>query len=327
MKILITGSAGFIGYHLSNKMISSKKNLVVGIDNLNNYYDLSLKKKRIKSIKNKSKKNFFFIKTDISNFTQLEKIFKKYKFDIVVNLAAQAGVRYSLKNPEAYLKSNLIGFFNILELSKKYKIKHLVSASTSSVYGRIKKLPLKVSIPADEPIQFYAATKRSNEIMGYSYSELYKMRITMIRFFTVYGPWGRPDMSYFLFVKNILENRKINVFNYGKHQRDFTHVYDIVEGIKLVVNKKTSKNTKKFNIINLCRGKKITLINFINIIEKYLNKKSKIRFMEMQKGDIENTLGDISETKKFIRFKPKINFKEGVKSFVDWYKSYYLIKK
>ncbi len=326
MKILITGSAGFIGYHLSNEMILSKKNSVIGIDNLSDYYDFSLKKSRVKSLKKKSKKNYLFIKTDISNFFQLEKIFKAYKFDIVVNLAAQAGVRYSIKNPEAYLKSNLIGFFNILELSKKYKIKHLISASSSSVYGKTKQLPLKVSRPADQPIQFYAATKRSNEIMGYSYSELYKMRITMIRFFTVYGPWGRPDMSPFLFVKNILNNKKINVFNHGNHQRDFTHVYDIIEGIKLVINKKASKKIQNFNIINLCRGKKIKLINFIKIIEECLNKKSKINFMKMQKGDIENTLGDLNETKKFIRFNPKIDIKEGMKSFIEWYKFFYSIK-
>jgi UDP-glucuronate 4-epimerase len=330
MKILVTGSSGFIGYHLVKKLMEYKSNQIVGIDSLDPYYDVSLKINRNKSLlKNNKYNNFKFYKVNLINAQALNRLFKKEKFDTVVNLAAQAGVRYSLENPTSYLRSNLIGFFNILDFSKKFKIKHLLSASTSSVYGESTKFPLKVSEPADEPIQFYAATKRSNEIMGYSYSHIHNLPITMLRFFTVYGPWGRPDMSLFLFVKNILNNKSINVFNYGNHSRDFTYVDDIIEGIYLAIKKIPKKNITKsippYKILNLGNGTKIKLMTFIKEIEKNLKKKANIKYLKIQKGDIKETLSDISETKKYIKYQPKVNVVEGVKKFINWYKVYYKI--
>lgn len=332
MKILITGIAGFIGYNLAKKLVSNKNNIIIGVDNLNNYYDVRLKKKRLKSLIKTANDNFFFYKIDISNYKDLNKAFNLYKIDTVINLAAQAGVRYSLENPREYFKSNLLGFFNILDLSKKYKIKHLISASTSSVYGEDNDMPLKASKPSDHPIQFYAATKRSNEIMGHSYSHIHRLPITMLRFFTVYGPWGRPDMSLFLFVKNIIKKKKINVFNFGNHSRDFTYIDDIVDGICLVIKKKPkpsktghdfSNSNAPFKILNLGRGKKIKLINFIKEIEKNLRIKVNINYLKKQKGDVKETLADITETQKYIKYKPKVEIKDGIKKFVDWYKDFY----
>ena len=239
MKILVTGCVGFIGFHLSRKLILNG-HTVIGVDSVNNYYGVKIKLDRLKILKKISKK-FIFKKGDISNKIFLEKIFKKFKIDQVINLAAQAGVRYSIENPKAYLDSNLIGFFNILECSKKYKIKHLIYASTSSVYGNNSKLPFRESRHADHPIQFYAATKRSNELIAHSYSHLYGLPTTGLRFFTVYGPWGRPDMALFIFTKNILNGDKINMFNFGNHIRDFTYVDDIVEPIVRLI-KKPPKN-------------------------------------------------------------------------------------
>ena len=242
MKILVTGCVGFIGFHVSRKLILDG-HFVIGVDSINNYYDTKIKKDRL-NILNKFSKKFVFKKGDISNNLFLEKVFKKFNIDQVINLAAQAGVRYSIENPKAYLDSNLIGFFNILECSRKFKIKHLVYASTSSVYGNNSKLPFKENRHADHPIQFYAATKRSNELMAHSYSHLYGLPTTGLRFFTVYGPWGRPDMALFIFTKNILNGDKINLFNYGNHIRDFTYVDDIVEPIKRFIKKIPKKNNK-----------------------------------------------------------------------------------
>ena len=333
MKILITGAAGFIGYHLSKKLITRSNNIVIGVDNLNDYYDINLKKQRLKSLSGIKNNNFFFLKTDIANYKNLKKIFNQHKIDIIINLAAQAGVRYSMENPREYFNSNLLGFFNLLDLSKKYKIKHLISASTSSVYGEDPSMRLKASKPADHPIQFYAATKRSTEIMGHSYSHIHGLPITMLRFFTVYGPWGRPDMSLFLFVKNIINKKKIKVFNFGNHSRDFTYIDDIVDGICLVIKKKptsskkninSSNSTAPFKILNLGRGKKVKLMNFINEIEKNLKIKAKINYLKKQKGDVQETLSDISETKKYINYNPKIDIEMGIKKFINWYKSYYI---
>ena len=336
MKILVTGVAGFIGYHTADRLLLNKKNKVVGIDSINNYYDKKLKFQCLKNLKKKHKKNFHFKKINLCQKNSLVNLFRSHKFDKVINLAAQVGVRYSLKNPNAYFESNLSGFFNILETCKKFKIKHLLSASSSSVYGANKKIPFNVKDIADHPIQFYAATKRCNEILAHSYSYCYNLPITLIRFFTVYGPWGRPDMALFLFVKNILKNKPINVYNFAKHSRDFTYIDDIVDGIIKTLNKNPKKNKnwnpKKpdpstsfapFKIINLGSSKKIKLMEYIKTIEKVLQKKAIIKFYKLQKGDIEDTLADIKETKKYINFKPKAKLYAGVSKFVKLYKSYY----
>ena len=334
MKILVTGAAGFIGFHTSKSLLKNNVT-IVGIDSLNNYYDTNLKKQRIKILKKLGKKKFIFKKIDICNKKIIFNLFKKYKFDKVINFAAQAGVRYVKKNPDAYFESNLRGFYNLIEACRIYKIKHLVSASTSSVYGANTNIPFSVNNSADHPTQFYAATKRSNEIIAHSYSHMYKIPITMIRFFTVYGPWGRPDMSLYLFVKNILKNKKIEVFNYGNHSRDFTYIDDIVKGIKLALNKiplkdkswnsklpKLSSSNAPFKILNLGNGNRISLIKYIKIIEKILNKKAKIKFMPFQSGDIKETLADLKETKKYLKFRPNTKIEYGVSEFIKWYLSY-----
>ena len=336
MKILITGVAGFIGYHTTYKLLSNKNNKVIGVDSMNSYYDKSLKYARLKDLKKKYPKNFYFKKLNLCNKKKVFNLFKKYKFDKVINLAAQAGVRYSLKKPEKYFRNNLLSFFNILESCKKFKIKHLLSASSSSVYGANKKIPFNIKDAADHPIQFYAATKRSNEIMGHSYSYLYKLPITFIRFFTVYGPWQRPDMALFLFVKNILKNKPINVYNFGKHSRDFTYIDDIVRGIVKTLNKNPKRNKKwnpkkpdpsssiaPFKIINLGSSKKISLMEYIKTIEKILKKKAVIKFSKLQKGDAKDTLADTIESQKYLNFKPKTKLYYGIKKFIDWYKNYY----
>ena len=286
---LITGSAGFIGFHLSKKLLSEGFN-VLGVDNLNNYYDQRIKQDRNKILK--KYKNYKFNKIDIKDYKKLDRIFRKNSIHGVVNLAAQAGVRYSLKNPRSYIENNINGFFNILELSKKYRIKKFIYASTSSIYGLQKKFPLKENFNTDNPIQLYAATKKSNELMATSYSHLYKMDTVGLRFFTVYGPWGRPDMALFKFTKNILKGKPIEIFNKGKHERDFTYVEDIVDGIhKIIISKKSKFGSKIFNIGN---GKKIRLLKYVQLIEKNLNKKSKKKFLPLQKGDVIKTH---SETK------------------------------
>jgi len=337
MKILVTGVAGFIGYHTVKNILYKNTNCkVIGIDSINSYYSKKLKLDRIKDLKKRFKKNFIFKKINISNKREIIKLFKGNNFHTVINLAAQAGVRYSLKNPDAYFNSNLKGFFNILEGCRIFKIKHLISASTSSVYGANHISRFSTKMPVGHPIQFYAATKRSNEIIGHSYSHIYKLPITFLRFFTVYGPWGRPDMSLFLFVKNILQNKPINVYNFGKHSRDFTYVDDIVSGILKVIKKIPKKNTRwnskkldqstsfaPFKILNLGSGKKISLFKYIKIIERQLEKKAIIKFFKMQKGDIQNSLSDIKETKKYINFKPKTNLEKGIRVFINWFKDYY----
>jgi UDP-glucuronate 4-epimerase len=333
MKILVTGCVGFIGFHLSKKLILNG-HTVIGVDSINNYYGTKIKFDRLKILRKTSKK-FIFKKGDISNSSFVERIFKKFKIDQVVNLAAQAGVRYSIKNPKAYLESNLIGFFNILDCSNRYKVNHLIYASTSSVYGNNSKLPFKESRHADHPIQFYAATKRSNELMAHSYSSLYKLPTTGLRFFTVYGPWGRPDMALFIFTKNILEGKKIDLFNYGNHIRDFTYVDDIVEPILRLINKPTNVKNKKiksndpseslapFKIYNIGNNDPKKLMQFVRAIEKKLGIKAKINFKPLQKGDVYQTYADTSKLLLATKYKSKISMEKGIGNFVDWFRDYY----
>jgi UDP-glucuronate 4-epimerase len=317
MKVLITGSAGFIGFHLSNLLLKNKIK-VVGIDNYDEYYD-----KRIKIDRNKillKYKNYNFFEKDITDKKEIIKIFSKNKFDVVVNLAAQAGVRYSLKCPEKYIQSNIVGFCNIMEICKIFKVKNFLFASTSSIYGNSIKFPLKEQYKTDFPLQLYAATKKSNEVISHSYFSLYKINIVGFRFFTVYGPWGRPDMALFKFVNNILLKKKINVFNKGNHYRDFTYVDDIVNGIYKVL-KKLKKSNKKaiYQILNIGNNKTISLKNFIKLIEINLGLKAKINYQSFQKGDVFKTHASIKKIEKYYGFKPKTKIEIGVKKFVEWF--------
>jgi UDP-glucuronate 4-epimerase len=320
MRILVTGCAGFIGFNLCLKLLKEKKYLILGIDNLNSYYDPKLKKKRLKILSTNN--NFKFSKIDIANQKKLFNELKNKKIEVVVNLAAQAGVRYSITNPEAYFNSNLKGFFNILELSRVKKIQHLIFASTSSVYGDNKKFPTKESFNTDLPLSFYAATKKSNEVMAHSYSEIYKLKCTGLRFFTVYGPYGRPDMSLFKFTKAIFENKTIDLFNSGNHTRDFTFVDDIVESIKKIIENK--KNNKKiYNIYKIGNGRPVNLKTLIKILEKFTGKQLKYRNLDIQKGDVIKTHADISKLIKEIDYEPQTKIEHGIKSFLDWYKGFY----
>jgi len=317
MKVLITGSAGFIGFHLSNLLLKNKIK-VVGIDNYDEYYD-----KRIKIDRNKillKYKNFNFFEKDITDKKEIIKIFSKNKFDVVVNLAAQAGVRYSLKYPEKYIQSNIVGFCNIIEICKIFKVKNFLFASTSSIYGNSIKFPLKEQYKTDFPLQLYAATKKSNEVISHSYFSLNKINIVGFRFFTVYGPWGRPDMALFKFVNNILLKKKINVFNKGNHYRDFTYVDDIVNGIYKVL-KKLEKSNKKpiYQILNIGNNKTISLKYFIKLIEINLGLKAKINYQSFQKGDVFKTHASIKKIEKYYGFKPKTKIEIGVKKFVEWF--------
>ena len=290
MKILVTGAAGFIGSHLSKKLIKDG-NQVLGIDNFNTYYDVDLKYSRLNKFVNH--RNFICKNIDLCDKSQLEEIFKNNNFDTVVNLAAQAGVRYSITNPQSYLDSNLIGFMNILEAVRNYEIPHLIYASSSSVYGNSDNIPYSESQNINKPISLYAATKISNEVMASSYSHLYDFSTTGLRFFTVYGPWGRPDMAYYLFTKNILENKPINVFAEGLLKRDFTYIDDIIDGMTLILNKTIDK--KRSEIFNIGNNKPIVVNDFIKTIEKSLNMKAKINFLPMQDGDVIQTYADLSK--------------------------------
>ena len=319
MTILITGSAGFIGYHVTKKILN--KNIkVIGIDNINNYYDINLKKNRIKDLK--KNKKFFFYKVDLSNYKKLDNIVKNKKIKIIIHLAAQAGVRYSIKNPRTYFKSNLEGFFNVLEISRHNNIKHLIYASTSSVYGDSKKFPLSEINRTDQPLSFYAATKKSNEVMAHSYSYIYKLPCTGVRFFTVYGPFGRPDMALFKFTKNILNNHPIELYNNGNHFRDFTYVDDIVDGIYSLI-KKQSKKSIPYEIFNIGNGTPKKLLDYLKHIENNLNKISKTKKLPLQVGDIVKTHSNINKLKKYTGYKPKTNIQIGISRFIEWYKDYY----
>ncbi len=322
MNILITGCAGFIGYHLSTQILKNKKSIIFGIDNINNYYDINIKKDRLKNLKQNI--NFKFYKVDLLEFDKLNKIIKKNKINYIIHLAAQAGVRFSIENPSTYFKSNVEGFFNILEISKINKIQHLIYASTSSVYGDNKEFPLNENHKTDSPLSFYAATKKSNEVMAHSYSYIYKIPTTAVRFFTVYGPFGRPDMALFKFTKNILDNKSIDLYNGGLHDRDFTYIDDIVAGIFSLI-KKPSQNQIPYSIFNIGNGKPQKLLNYLKNIEKYLDKKAKIKKLPLQVGDIVKTHADIKKLKKYSNYSPKTNIEEGIMKFIEWYKDYYNI--
>jgi UDP-glucuronate 4-epimerase len=333
MKILVTGAAGFIGFHLTQKLLSQEDE-VVGLDNINDYYDVSLKESRLKLLKEKS--NFSFYQLDLADQEGIEKLFQDHQFDIVVNLAAQAGVRYSLKNPRAYINSNIVGFTNILEGCRHSQVKHLVFASSSSVYGANIKIPFSVQDHVDHPISLYAASKKSNELMAHAYSHLYKLPTTGLRFFTVYGPWGRPDMAYFLFTQAILSGEPINIFNYGKMQRDFTYIDDIIEGLIKVMNKipqphanwspkNPDPGTSKapYKIYNLGNNNPVELLHFIEVIESCLGIKAKKNLLPMQPGDVPITYADVDDLIKDVGFKPDTPIEVGIKNFIDWYRNYY----
>jgi len=332
MKILITGSSGFIGFHLSKKLLD-KGHKIHGYDSMNNYYDVRLKKARYKILK--KYKNFSFTRNKLENKKSLKKVFNKFKPSIVIHLAAQAGVRFSIDNPNIYLNSNILGTFNIIEIANKIKVKHLIIGSSSSVYGANKKIPFQELDKTDHQVSFYAATKKSTESLAHSYSSLWKLPITMLRFFTVYGPWGRPDMAYFKFTKKILSQKKIDIYNKGKMFRDYTYIDDIVDGIFKLLNKAPSyKQINKykndslspvapFRILNIGNTKKVSLINFINNLEKELDKKAKKNYLPMQKGDVHSTLSDSSLLKKIAGYNPKTDYKIGIRKFIKWYLNYY----
>jgi UDP-glucuronate 4-epimerase len=350
MKILITGTAGFIGFHLAKKLIDAGHE-VMGYDNINDYYDVNLKYARLtetgidqnlitecKQIQSSKYPNYSFVKGNLENASFLETVFAKFRPEYVCNLAAQAGVRYSLQNPSAYLNSNISGFLNILEMCRKYPVKHLVYASSSSVYGLNKKMPLSVSDNVDHPISLYAASKKSNELMAHTYSYLFGIPTTGLRFFTVYGPWGRPDMALFIFTKNILENRPIEVYNNGNMVRDFTFVEDISEGISRVLNHPAEPNKKweglhpdpatsmaPYRIYNIGNSSPVKLLNYIDAIEKTLGKKAEKIMMPMQPGDVPATHADVSHLEKDVQYKPKTPVEEGIRKFIKWYKEYYKI--
>jgi UDP-glucuronate 4-epimerase len=331
--ILVTGCAGFIGFHLSKALLDRGEE-VVGIDNLNAYYDPALKNARLKQLTDQ--KHFLFEKIDIADNIALQGAFKKHKITKVVNLAAQAGVRYSIENPAAYVSSNLVGFANILECCRHHEIKHLVYASSSSAYGANTKQPFDESQNTDHPISFYAATKRSNELMAHSYASLYGLPCTGLRFFTVYGPWGRPDMALFKFTKNILAGEPIDVYGHGKMQRDFTYVDDIVEGIVRVLSKAPEGCAEwdsdepdpaisyaPCNIYNIGNGSPISLMAYIGAIERAVGKKAKCNFLPAQAGDLVSTHADTNRLEKSFLYKADTLLENGVKSFVEWYVHYY----
>tara|TARA_A100000164_G_C21925275_1_gene782720 strand:- start:1752 stop:2711 length:960 start_codon:yes stop_codon:yes gene_type:complete len=317
-KILITGAAGFIGYHLSRSLLEDG-NIVFGVDNLNNYYDTDLKEQRLKRLK--SFRNFTFKKIDLIDEKKLNNAFLNFNPSIVIHLAAQAGVRYSIENPRAYLDSNLIGFHNIVEQCRRCKIEKLIYASSSSIYGLNEKIPFSVNDKTDYPVSLYGATKKSNELVAHAYSHLYGLKTIGLRFFTVYGPWGRPDMAYFSFTKKIIEGRKIEVFNHGNMQRDFTYIDDIVDGIRNTIEKDFN-----FEIFNLGSSKSEDLMTMIRIIEKELNIKANIVFKDMQAGDVFKTYADIKKSSKMLEFKPKVSLQIGLKRTIDWYKSFIGLK-
>lgn len=313
---LVTGGVGFIGYHLCKNLLK-KKIKVVCLDNINNYYSQRLKKDRLKDLL--KYENFTFFKVDICNKHIFEKKISKIKIDKIIHLAAQAGVRYAYINPSTYFKNNLNGFFNVIEFARKKEIKEVLCASTSSVYGDQKKFPIKETFETSKPIQFYAATKKSNEVMGYSYHKMFDLNFVFLRFFTVYGPWGRPDMSIFKFVKNMKKNKKIEIFNFGNHTRDFTYVDDIVNALVKLLNKK-NQGFKTFNVGNT---KKVKLMYIVNKLEKILNKKAKIKYLPLQPGDIQKTHSNTKLLNDYVGYKSKTSIDVGLKNFVEWFNNYY----
>ena len=320
-KVILTGAAGFIGSHLAKRLLETGVE-VVGIDNINDYYDVSLKYHRLSLLE--KYENFTFIRCDISNKDELIGIFEDHKAEVVINLAAQAGVRYSIENPQVYIDSNVIGFFNILEACRNNPVKHLVYASSSSVYGNSDKVPFSVDDRVDNPISLYAATKKSNELMAYTYSHLFGIPATGLRFFTVYGPAGRPDMAYFSFTKKILAGEPIKLFNYGELERDFTYVDDIVEGImNIIPTVPEEKNGARAKVYNIGNNKPVALKEFVAALEEAIGVKAKIEYLPMQPGDVYRTYADISELEKDFGFRPQTDIRTGLKKFAEWYKDYY----
>ncbi len=321
-KILVTGAAGFIGYSLIKSLPSNF--LIIGIDNLNKYYDVKLKQDRVKNLK--QKKNFIFLKIDLNDKKKIIKLFKKYKFEYVVNLAAQAGVRYSVKNPDQYLKSNIIGFFNILKISCEFSVKHFIYASSSSVYGDSDTFPSYEYNQTDSPLSFYAASKKSNEIIAFSFSNIYKIACTGLRFFTVYGPYGRPDMSPMIFASKILKNKKLELYENGNLYRDFTYIDYTVSYIKKIINKPPYSKIPH-RILNIGNKKPVKVLNFLREIENYLENKANIVNKPLPVGDVKKTYADVSKINKIVSIPPKsINYKIGIKKFLDWYTKYYNCK-
>ena len=337
MKILVTGALGFIGYHLSKKLIQEGYN-VIGIDNINGYYNVKQKYDKLpllgideispwpnKLFQSKTFQNFMFGKIDITDRFQIEELFRKEDFDIVVNLAAQAGVQYSIQNPHSYIENNITGFVNLMDAAKTNKVKHFIYASSSSVYGNRDEVPFTEKDNVDHPISLYAASKKANELIAHTYSHLYKLKTTGLRFFTVYGPWGRPDMAPFIFTKNIIEGKKITVFNHGNLDRDFTYIDDIIEGVFNVISKKPMKEYY-YNIYNIGNSTPINLNYFIQTIERIVGKKANIEYRPLRDGDVYKTYASSEKLFNDFNYKPRISIEEGLKSFIDWFIKYQTIK-
>lgn len=335
MKVLVTGAAGFIGFHLSRRLLEEGLQ-IVGLDNLNSYYSPSLKRDRLALLQ--ERKNFRFAAVSLEDQPALEALFQEHRFSTVVNLAAQAGVRYSLTNPREYIDSNLVGFANLLECCRHYETEHLVFASSSSVYGLNTTLPFSVHHNVDHPISLYAASKKSNELMAHCYSYLYDLPCTGLRFFTVYGPWGRPDMALFLFTENILKGRPIKVFNNGRMKRDFTYIEDIVEGISLVMRRipetnpawignapDPSSSPARYKLYNIGNNNSVQLEYFIQVLEDNLGKQAVKEYCPLQPGDVPNTFADIDDLTRDVDFKPRTKIEQGIPNFIDWYRTYYSV--
>lgn len=333
MVILVTGSAGFIGSELSKKLLEMGHH-VVGIDNHNDYYDPKLKQDRLNRFKNHE--NYKHYRVNIEDYDSLNEIFTAHSFDTIINLAAQAGVRYSIENPHAYINTNIVGFGNILECCRHSKIKHLIYASSSSVYGLNTKMPFSTSHNVDHPLSLYAASKKANELMAHTYSNLYDIPTTGLRFFTVYGPWGRPDMALFKFTDAIVNDRKISIYNYGKHRRDFTYIDDIVEGLVKVISSPAKPNenwnsenpdpgssSSPWRVYNIGNNSPVDLMDYINAIESALGKKAKKELLPLQLGDVPDTFANVDELVSDFNYKPSMNVEEGVSKFVEWYVDYY----
>ena len=333
MKILLTGAAGFIGMHVA-QILLKRGDEVVGIDNLNDYYDPALKLARLEQLK--PYPNFRFLKDDISDRMVMEDLFEKGHFDAVINLAAQAGVRYSLKNPHAYVQSNIVGFANLLEGCRHHGVKHFVYASSSSVYGANTKIPFSTHDPVNHPVSLYAASKKANELMAHTYAHLYSLPVTGLRFFTVYGPWGRPDMALFLFTKNILAGKPIDVFNYGHHRRDFTYVGDIAQGVVRACDRVATGNAAwdsdapdpasskgPYRLYNIGNNQPVELMHYIEVLEQCLGKKAEMNLLPLQQGDVPDTWADIDDLQRDAGYTPATPVETGIRRFVEWYRSYY----
>ena len=331
--VLVTGAAGFIGFHLSQRLLESGTN-VVGLDNLNPYYSVKLKKDRLAKLERHS--HFTFARLDLADRPGMERLFTENRSDVVVHLAAQAGVRYSLQNPHAYIDANLVGFCNILEACRHQRIEHLVYASSSSVYGANTSMPFSVHDNVDHPVSLYAASKKANELMAHTYSHLFGLPTTGLRFFTVYGPWGRPDMALFMFTQAILAGKPIDVFNFGQHKRDFTYIDDIVEGVVRTLDKIAAPNSDwrsdhpdpgtsqaPYRLYNIGNHQPVELMRFIEVLEDCLGKKAEKNFLPMQQGDVPATYADVDDLMRDVGYAPKTSIETGIARFVDWYRAYY----